>query len=173
MFITLKNTGNTTEVDDDFFYLEKFNWMEEKKKGCTSSYAVAVISGKRTYLHRIILGTPPSLYTDHKDRNGLNNKLSNLRVATKSQNAANIGLIKTNTSGFKGVHKGVRGNYTFWRAEITVNGKHMVLGQRKNLLEAVKLYDDAAKKYFGEFAKVNEAEKLPKNFTENFLECQA
>lgn len=49
-------------------------------------------------------GEWPERDIDHINRDGLDNRWSNLRLATKSQNMRNHGLFKTNTSGMTGVH---------------------------------------------------------------------
>jgi hypothetical protein len=90
---------------------------------------------------------------DHKDGNGLNNRRSNLRLATKAQNSANQPVRKNNTSGMKGVSFSKRDGK--WTAYITVNRKLMHLGTFKSKTEAAKSYNAAALQYFGEFAFLN------------------
>jgi hypothetical protein len=54
-------------------------------------------------------------------------------------------------SGFKGVRK----KHNRWRAEISFNNKTIHLGVYDNILDAALAYDNAAKKYFGEYARLN------------------
>jgi hypothetical protein len=61
---------------------------------------------------------------DHKDRDRSNNRFSNLRLATTSQNQANVGLRKDNISGFKGVSWEKAQNK--WRATIAAGGERTV-----------------------------------------------
>ena len=90
---------------------------------------------------------------DHIDRNGLNNQRNNLRDSTRSQNNANRGLNKNNTSGYKGVCWNKQKQK--WHARIRVNYKYVQLGLFDNIKDAARAYNKAALKYFGEFAWLN------------------
>lgn len=70
---------------------------------------------------------------DHADRDKGNNRISNLRPATASQNILNSGLRKDNTSGTKGV----RFSAGHWRVDIRINGHLKYLGRYKNKDDAV------------------------------------
>lgn len=98
------------------------------------------------YVH----GEWPALHVDHKNQNRDSNWIDNLREATRSQNMANQGLTKRNTSGFKGVsfHK-ASGK---WIANIKANGKAIYLGLFVTAQEASAAYRTAALEFFGEFA---------------------
>jgi hypothetical protein len=85
---------------------------------------------------------------DHKDGNHYNNRISNLREATHSQNHMNHKLQRNNTSGVTGVKQ--RGGK--WQATIKVNGKDINLGYFYDFDDAVAARHDAEDKYFGEFA---------------------
>jgi hypothetical protein len=101
-------------------------------------------------LHRFVIGEPPKGYTvDHINRDGLDNRVSNLRFATFSQNNMNKGVQKNNSSGYTGVewHK----KSQKWRARIKINRKSIALGEYKKLTDAVKARKEAEIKYFGEF----------------------
>lgn len=89
---------------------------------------------------------------DHKDLDRGNNKLENLRKATFSQNLMNTPLRSNSTTRIKGVSfcKAT----SKWRASIMVYGKSINLGRYKNIDDAANAYAQAAKKYFGEFARV-------------------
>lgn len=82
---------------------------------------------------------------DHRDGNGLNNRISNLRLATQSQNVANAYMLK------RGVER--RGNR--YRAIIKVQGQRYRLGTFATEDEAQLAYNAAATKFFGEFARCN------------------
>ena len=88
---------------------------------------------------------------DHRDGDGLNNKIENLRPCTATQNRANTGRLITNKSGFKGVswHNGARK----WRATINKDRQQYHLGFFENPEEAYAAYVKSAKEMFGEFAR--------------------
>lgn len=89
---------------------------------------------------------------DHWDRDKLNNRWSNLREATSTQNKANRLVQRNSATGVKGVSLcRVTGRY---RADIRVAGKSMNLGRRDTIAEASQLYAEAALVHFGEFARI-------------------
>lgn len=103
--------------------------------------------------HRIIFqmfnGYCPE-YLDHIDGNPLNNKIENLRPATKQQNAMNR---KVRSSSFTGL-KGVMIKRNKFGASIFLNGKAKYLGTYATAFEANLAYQYAARHYFGEFARI-------------------
>lgn len=104
-------------------------------------------------MHRVLMGKPEGFEVDHIDGDGLNNRRSNLRVATKAQNQHNQRLARHNTSGFKGVgwHKRVGK----WAARITLQGKMRHLGYFGTPEEASAAYASASKNLHGEFGRVS------------------
>ena len=93
-FVTLTK-GYTARLDAaDVPLLGIRNWCSTVTRDASGEvrnvYANARILNKLTYMHRIIIGEPPvGMFVDHIDGDGLNNKRSNLRFATKAQNAYN------------------------------------------------------------------------------------
>ena len=118
-------------------------------------------NGKRSRIspriHKLMalayLGVPKGQYVDHRDQNRENNHISNIRIATSSQNRANAKKSANNTSGFKGVNW--RGNRRHWRVVVQLDKKKIYIGSFHDKVEAAKAYDEAAKKHFGEFACLN------------------
>jgi HNH endonuclease len=96
-------------------------------------------------------GKDPGHYQiDHIDGDWTNNKISNLRLATNSQNQCNTGVSTQNTSGHKGV---TRGNGK-WRAIISKNGTRYHLGYFINKDDAVAAYNNASKTLHKEFSRI-------------------
>jgi hypothetical protein len=147
--------GRVAIVDDrDFETLNRYKWYAQKIGNTLYAARHATGRHRTIYMHRQIPGiTDPGIFVDHRNGNGLDNRRQNLRLATKTENARNRPAPKNNTSGFKGVHWHKQGNA--YRARIKVNGKNIHLGLFPTPTEAARAYDQAARKYFGEFARTN------------------
>jgi hypothetical protein len=142
--------------DEDYQYLSQFDWYACK---CDNKYYArrsARVDGKdiKIYMHREILGLERGqrIFVDHKDRDGLNNQRSNIRLATCSQNNANKD-ITLGVSGYRGVSwfKPTRK----WVARIKNGGKFISLGYFDKPEMAAAAYNTAALKFYGEFASLN------------------
>lgn len=143
----------------------RFTWLsqhggfvlgEEAGGKIGTGYVAIRIDGRRYRAHHLAwllaYGCFPSLEIDHINGIKADNRLDNLRLATRSQNAANVGARKTNTSGFKGVSWCSRRQR--WRASIGCSGKRKFLGYHDTPYAAAQAYLGAAKELFGEFARV-------------------
>jgi hypothetical protein len=152
--------GYTTIVSSEDSDLSLMKWSVRIQKDKRTQYAIRRyrVNGKqkRDRMHRVILSRMlgrellPSEEVDHINLNGLDNRRNNLRLATRFQNAHNMGLQKNNTSGYKGVSWDK--NHCKWFSKITVNKKQIYLGLYETVEEAFLAYCNAAKKYHGEFA---------------------
>lgn len=112
-----------------------------------------VIASDTTKLHRLIMGAGPGEEVDHINGNPLDNRRSNLRMATSAQNKWNTRRFSNNTSGYRGVSfRKDRGKF---RAYINLDNKQRSLGMFHTAEEAARAYDAAAKELFGEFARLN------------------
>lgn len=150
--------GKVVIIDEaDVELVRRHKWFANSTRGRTF-YALTNIMhpgaiDKRTTLsmHRLILGLAES-YTqvDHIDGNGLNNRRSNLRICSNSENARNRRKRIDNTSGYKGVSFDAR-SYK-WVAYINFDGKRMHIGYFNTREDAHAAYCKAATKLHGEFA---------------------
>lgn len=102
-------------VDDDVFpIVNQYNW-NYSVYGYARRTDHSTSKQKTIYLHKYIWELkkgkiPEGMLIDHKDRNGLNNQLDNLRLVTYTENNRNISKKKNNKSGFIGVSKKVDKN---------------------------------------------------------------
>ncbi len=154
--ITLHN-GQVALVDDqDFDLVGRFHWTADARGGRVYATRQARHgAGRRTtyYMHRVLMNPPAGLTVDHKNGNGLDNRRSNLRLATRVQNAANRGRSRTNTSGFKGVFYN-KPNKAY-SARICADNQIIHLGWFKDKTVAARAYDEAARQLHGDFAALN------------------
>jgi len=97
-------------------------------------------------------GRDPKGGIDHVNGRKYDNRLVNLREATRQQNAANSKKRKHNTSGFKGVYWIERTRR--WRASIHKDRKHIHIGYFDKPEEAHAAYCKAAQRHFGKFARI-------------------
>jgi len=154
MIINLKEFEVIIDAED-YEKINKYHWHIQTSR---PGYRVVVSSFwdkerkivRHISLHRFIMNFPDSLI-DHKDGNTFNNSKSNLRLCDSKGNTRNAKLKSTNTSGFKGVH--LHRKTGKWRARICVNYRAISLGLYYTPEEAHQAYFEAAKKYYGEFAR--------------------
>lgn len=135
-------------IDDEDGLLARETWYLQKKGYATRQ---APNSRKKLLLHRVILNAPPGVKVDHWNRDGLDFRRNNLRLATNAQNCQNRSLNSNNKAGYKGV----RMDRGYWRATIRSKGKLIHLGLFKNVIDAAHAYDSAATALFGKFAAPN------------------
>jgi hypothetical protein len=115
-------------------------------------YAATKILGETVFMHQLLM---PGLKIDHRNGDGLDNRRSNLREATRKQNQGNLGKIRRpTTSRYKGVSWHRRGKK--WAAQIHANGETRYLGLFTAEEDAAEAYNRAAFAEWGEFARLNE-----------------
>ncbi len=145
--------------DEDYEKVNQFKWYARYDKNVKSYYANVKINKKSSkvkflIMHRYIMDCPKGKIVDHINHDTLDNRKSNLRICTYSQNQMNRKIMNTNKIGLKGVFKLT--NSLKYGVEITVNKKRINIGRFENRFLAAKAYNKAAKKYFGEYAYLND-----------------
>lgn len=140
--------GKFAIVDDsDFETLSKFKWHALKvKNGYYAARTTHTLEGKRILLlmHASIASTPPGMQTLHLNGNGLDNRHTNLRVGTRTENGRGHRKRQSNnTSGFRGVYwdKALQK----WRAKIKHDGQKYHIGYYNDLREAAQARDARAR----------------------------
>jgi len=154
--------GFETLVDDeDFEFLSMFKWcvLRSGTERNPLWYAVTNIPAippfpRRTAvrMHRFIMGVLPEQQLDHRNRDGLDNRKENLRLATRGQNRVNS-RPHGYSSKYRGVTKDTRWNT--WKARVAKDGVVVFSQNYPTEVEAAIAYDKAALEIHGEFAYTN------------------
>jgi hypothetical protein len=143
----------------EFAYEWAMQWRWYAKESDGSYYAARNIPRreratkfKTIYMHRAILGLEPGdpKEGDHKNRDSLDNRHSNLRRATREENSRNLSLRSNNKSGRTGVSWS--GEKQQWHVAIGVKGKTVYLGCYDDFNLACSIREAAEQFYFGEFS---------------------
>lgn len=143
--------GFSAAVDEeDFVWLSQWKWCVAK----TNTNVYAKRSSKGILMHREIMRRHGLLveFVDHANHNGLDNRKSNLRPCSSSENQANRVKV-SGSSKYKGVH--FESQTGRWRAEIRNNGRRIRGPRFDSELEAAAWYDEQAYHLFGDFALLN------------------
>jgi len=154
--ISLTQGMETLVDDEDFEFLSKKKWffcLGYARRTFHRGKGKGTQDPKAILMHREILNVNDGEYVDHINGNRLDNRRSNLRKCTIRQNNQNIGIKSTNTSGYKGVSW--KKDKNKWKAYITLNNKQKHLGYFEKIEDAAIAYNNAAKMYFNEFARLN------------------
>lgn len=146
--------GQVALVDEeDFDRVSALSWYANPTSYDPNKfYAVTSVARRTTYLHRFITGAPNNLLVDHRNRNTLDCRRANLRLATRVQN--NVNRVDRTTQPFRGLE---RRDYCrlLWNARIQVAGK-VIRSERFATAEAAaRAYDAMAREHYGEFAMLN------------------
>lgn len=134
---------------EDYDKVKDITWHQNNK-----GYIVGIINGVYIKIHRLIMNCPDGMDVDHKhgkdSRN--DNRKSNLRIATRTQNSRNKQIQSNNKSGCTGVS--FDNGKQRWRAEIWTP-KRIHLGWFKDFSDAVAARKKAEEEIFGEWSYDN------------------
>ena len=156
--------GQFALVDDaDYEWLNQWKWHAQYCKYTDSYYAVRkspTVRGKRRLIrmHRQLLrlSRGDKRQADHINHATLDNRRNNLRGCTLQQNSMNRNPRQNTSSKYKGVYWNKEKRK--WQVKITAGKKNKYLGCFNSEIDAARAYNEAAKKYFGEFAHLNKIE---------------
>jgi len=151
VIVPLTNGGETLIDDSDASAVLAFKWMAVRDARTGRQY-VHRTTDPQDRLHRFILGPPEGVDVDHKNGDGLDNRRSNIRIATRSQNNQNWAKLR-GAGEFKGVTWDKQ--HKRYRVQIQKDGKHYFLGLFTSPVFAAMAYDETATEKFGEFCCVN------------------
>lgn len=131
---------------EDYDKIKDYCWFQGKHHNkIEDGYICAIINNKITFMHNLIMD---NIGIDHKNRIKIDNRKENLRKSTSSQNSANIGVRKNNTSGITGVCWDK--NNEKWIASIRVKGEKIWLGRFDLKKDAIIARLQAEMDYVGE-----------------------
>jgi hypothetical protein len=134
----------------DYLWLSQWRWVARKSR---RGHVYAVRGAQKnkqtryTSMHSLLIANPHKKDIDHRNRNTTDNRRSNLRVATRSQNNQNSKIRSDNTSGYKGVSR----HRNKWIAYLNVNGTRLRFGGYDTRDEARARRAKEEQKYYGEF----------------------
>ena len=141
--------------DEDYDYLMQWKWSTTMCRDKPYARRNEWISPKKLrtlHMHRFITQAPAGMCVDHINGDSLDNRRANLRICTNQQNVQSQ-RPRVRSSRFKGVAWAKKKGR--WVAAITKDRKCHFLGHYINEEEAARAYDNAARRFFGEFAKTN------------------
>lgn len=151
------NDGRMFYFDlDDYELIKNYYWIINNADGYVESKFSNENGQQKIKMHRLVMNVIDEDWRQiqvdhiHGKESRFDNRKSNLRIVSVSQNGMNKGLQCNNTSGVTGVS--LNKNKTKWRSRIKINGKEKNLGEFVNFEDAVKARKEAEKKYFGEYA---------------------
>ena len=124
---------------EDFDLVSQYRWRlmpDGYAVTTTPRHLLEVIGVKTVYMHRLVMDFPES-QIDHTNRNPIDNRRKNLRLATHSQN------LRNRPTRAKSGFRGVGANKRWWVAAITVGGQRHYLGSFSNPEDAARAYDRA------------------------------
>lgn len=141
---------------DDLPLVEGYAWVAARRRHVW--YAIANVrqphgGSTAVLMHRLILDAPKGMQVDHKDGDGLNNRRSNIRLCTPSQNQQNRVRREPNATGYFGIYYIPKARR--WVANIKHQRKRIYIGCFSTPEAAAIAYDERARELFGEFGRFN------------------
>lgn len=151
--------GQVAIVDDCDADLVMLKWHSRYDSKMGGYYAQRKSNLRIILMHRVILSRMlgrellSTEHVDHIHHNTLDNRRSEIRLATIGQNSMNRSMRSDNASGYKGVHWNSQAKK--WKVQIEIDGDNIYLGRFDDPILAALAYDTKARELFGEFAVLN------------------
>ena len=151
------NSGEYARVsEEDYERLKQHKWYLFKSEKWL--YAIRTVSEegkqKTIYMHREVMGVSDAkVYVDHRDHDGLNNQRENLRISNNRHNQYNVGKKTTSKQKYKNIRQL---SAKRWQVRFRTPDGRRVEKVTYSEEDAVKLYNELAVKYHGEFAYLQE-----------------
>jgi hypothetical protein len=143
--------------DDDYERISQHKWCVSRSKTCLYARRSGKYNGRKItiQMHRAVLGLEyaDNRVIDHINRNGLDNRKSNLRIVNQKINSYNCKMQRHNTSGYRGVAFYEQTNK--YAAYIKIDGVQKHLGFYKTPIEAALAHDVASLLVYKENAIIN------------------
>lgn len=136
--------------DVDWFMNFPGGWFIHRGRGQPYVYSRTAPNRK---LHRLLLNAEDGQLVDHRNRNGLDNRRANLRLADSRQNSWNSGPVAGKKSKYRGVWQHLNGRWTgrFTRPD----GRRVSTGAHDTEEQAARAFDALAEEFRGDFAYLN------------------
>lgn len=164
--IQLVNGGVTIVDEQDYEMFSFLPWMKLTGRRASTSYAWLSFKlyGKtiNVWLHRLIVDPLIDQYVDHADGNGLDNRRSNLRICSPSQNSCNKKRREDNTSGVSGVSWHIRDKK--WYVSVTFGRSRVHIGSFLDYRLAVAARNEAVVRMQGEFGRLISVSSSDNNY---------
>lgn len=130
-----------------------WNWTGKVAGAKVNGYMAIKVNYRRYYAHRLawlyMTGQWPTEQIDHINLDRADNRWVNLRAATAQQNIRNRNVMRTSTTGIKGVYR----HRKRYRALIGIDGKQVNLGHFEDAKQAAAVRLNAERHHFKEFAR--------------------
>lgn len=155
MKIKVKSVRTYLIDDEDYEKIKPFKWHLSREGYIVRTMRIPNRNPKAKFLHRLIMGEPEGFEVDHINRNKLDNRKSNLRICTTTENRWNAkkSSNKSMTSKYRGVH--FSKSLQRFVAKTKYRGKRIHIGCFDTETKAAKAYDNLIVKLKGQFAKTN------------------
>jgi hypothetical protein len=140
----------------DYEWLSKYNWLAMTSDNMV--YAFRKVNGKVILMHREIMKPHKGQVVDHINRNGADNRRSNLRNCSTRENACNGRPRRNSSSQYRGVSRHGKDK---WCAKVGYLRIHVHVGSYTEEIEAARAHDRMAIMLHGQFAYLN----LPDEWT--------